>query len=203
MIINKSLSEKAIFSFLLILLNHVSALPSSVDIVYTWVDGGDPEWKRIKNHYLELSNLEKPVSLDSSSDSRFNDHQELKYSLRSIWKYAPFVNHIYIVTMGQKPYWFKEHPKITFIDHKDIFVNLDHLPTFNSQAIEAHLHRIKGLSEYFIYFNDDVFLGNRVRIEDFFTEDNSPLVYLEPHLSPKGMATTPETVYRQCWRNNN
>src|SRR2546429_129022 len=95
---------------------NLTAYP--IDAVYTWVDGSDPEWAKIKNSYLEITQSEKLVLADSSCVSRFTDHQELRYSLRSLNKYAPFINHIYIVTMGQKPSWIRPHPKITFIDHK-------------------------------------------------------------------------------------
>lgn len=173
-----------------------------IDVVYTWVDGNDVEWKKIKNHYLTLIN-NNPVVDDSASDSRFNDHQELKYSLRSLEKYAPFIRHIFIVTMGQKPVWIKEHKKITFIDHKQIFTDHADLPTFNSQAIEAHLHRIPNLSEHFIYFNDDVFLGNKLEACDFFSEEGLPIVFLEPNLSPKAPIPKNATFYRKAWCNTN
>ena len=42
--------------------------------------------------------------------------------------------------------------------HKEIFANPDHLPTFSSPAIEINMHRIPGLSNQFIYSNDDYFL---------------------------------------------
>lgn len=187
-----------------ICIENLCALAFPIDVVYTWVDGNDQEWKKIKNHYLSIHN--KTPSLvqdDSSSDSRFNDHQELKYSLRSILQYAPFVRHIFIVTMGQKPYWIKEHEKITFIDHKDIFKNPEDLPTFNSQAIESHLHRIKELSDHFIYFNDDVFLGKNLTELDFFSESGEPLVFMEPNLSPRHPLAQNATFYRKAWANTN
>ena len=48
------------------------------------------------------------------------------------------------------------------VTHEEIFVNKSHLPTFSSPAIEAHIHRIPGLSQNFIYFNDDVMFGKEV-----------------------------------------
>ena len=85
------------------------------------------------------------------------DNEELRYSLRSIWQFAPWVRHIFVVTNGQIPHWLNiDHPKLTLISHEQIFTNLSHLPTFSSPAIESHLHHIPGLSQKFIYFNDDV-----------------------------------------------
>lgn len=106
------------------------------------------------------------------SHERFADNNELKYSLRSIEKFAPWVNNVYIVTNGQVPVWLDlNHPKVKLVTHQDIFPNKSHLPTFSSPAIECNLHRIQGLSKQFIYFNDDIFLTSSVRKEDFFTQN--------------------------------
>lgn len=56
-----------------------------------------------------------------------------------------------------------------FTSHQEIFVNLSHLPSFSSPAIESHIHRIPGLSDKFIYLNDDVMFGKEVWPDDFYT----------------------------------
>lgn len=157
----------------------ITVFEHPIDIVYLWVDGNDPAWQSIKNSYLsaddstiglpdqESVEIKKISAQDGATDNRYMDNDELRYSLRSVHKYAPFAHHIYIVTMNQKPSWLAPHPKITIIEHKEIFKNLEGLPTFNSHAIESNLHRIPHLQEYFIYFNDDVFLGAPVTPEDF------------------------------------
>jgi UDP-N-acetylglucosamine-lysosomal-enzyme len=95
------------------------------------------------------------------SDNRYRDSEELRYSLRSLVRFAPWIRHIYLVTDNQIPYWLDlSHPRLTVVPHSDIFPNKSHLPVFSSPAIEAHIHRIPGLSQRFIYFNDDVMLGN-------------------------------------------
>ncbi len=177
----------------------------SVDVVYLWVDGNDPVWREVKEQYLvaEEESSRTETTQDAATDNRFADHEELKYSLRSIWKYAPFVHHIYIVTMQQKPSWLQDHPMITFVDHREIFLDLSMLPTFNSQAIESNLHRIPGLQEHFLYFNDDVFLGRPVVSGDFFTVDECVKVLFEASLSPSGPPNQLETTYRRAWRNTN
>ena len=76
----------------------------------------------------------------------FSDFNQLKYSFRSIEMYAPWIRNIFIVTNGQKPSWVKiDHPKISVISHSEIFEDETDLPTFNSMAIEVHLHKIPGL----------------------------------------------------------
>ncbi|XP_011495372.1 PREDICTED: N-acetylglucosamine-1-phosphotransferase subunits alpha/beta [Ceratosolen solmsi marchali] len=143
-----------------------------IDVVYTWVNGSDPQF---------LENLKKYVSATNanSAASRFNDKDELKYSLRSLEMYAPWIRKVYIVTNGQIPNWLDmDNPRVSLISHKDIFINNSHLPTFSSPAIESNIHRIPGLSNKFLYFNDDVILGAAVWPEDFITWANGQKVYL-------------------------
>jgi len=113
------------------------------------------------------------------SASRFEDNDELRYSLRSVEKHAPWVRHIFIVTDGQIPSWLNlDDERVTVVPHADIFVNKSHLPTFSSPAIESHLHRIPGLSDWFIYMNDDVLFGRDVWPDDFVTASGAQKVYL-------------------------
>jgi hypothetical protein len=107
---------------------------------------------------------------ETMSQNRYRDSEELRFSLRSLVKNAPWVRHIYLVTDNQIPYWLNlESTKLTVVSHEQIFANKSHLPVFSSPAIEANLHRIPGLSKKFIYFNDDVFLGMKVFPEDFIS----------------------------------
>ena len=139
-----------------------------VDLVYTWVDGNDEQWRRSKADALAATN--DGIVATAANDARFISSDELKYSLRSVEAFLPWVNHIYLVTSGQSPVWLKkDHPRITVVHHEDIFRDCSNLPTFNSHAIESQLHRIPGLSEHFIYVNDDVFFGRPLRPEFFFT----------------------------------
>jgi len=146
----------------------VTVLNEPVDVVYTWVDGSDPEWARAKSEAWDRTH---PGELHkfAANDERYRSHDELRYSLRSIDYFAPWVNRIFLVTAGQVPAWLNhEDPRIVMVDHRQIFADPSALPTFNSHAIEAQLHRIPGLSEHFLYLNDDVFLGRPVRPELFF-----------------------------------
>lgn len=102
-----------------------------------------------------------------TGDIRYVEHDELRYSLRSVLKYAPWINHIFIVTNNQCPKWLQQHPKITIINQNDIMPPAEY-PTFSSVKIEMYLDRIPGLSEYFIYGCDDFFFGRNVQPSDFF-----------------------------------
>ena len=147
-----------------------------IDIVYTWVNGRDPTWREKKKNYLQST--EHVISKISASEARYRDNQELKYSLRSVYKYAPWINKIYLVTDNQVPEWFNSNNDwVKIVDHQDIFEDHSCLPTFNSMAIETKIHKIKDLSEHFMYFNDDVFLGRECRPSDFFTENMLPYIF--------------------------
>lgn len=117
--------------------------------------------------------------VDVAGMNRYRDNDELRYSLRSLFKYAPWIRRIHLVTNGQVPYWLDiSHPRINVVTHAEIFPNPDHLPVFSSPAIEVHLHRIPGLSRRFVYFNDDVMLGAPVWPDDFETHAAGQKVYL-------------------------
>jgi hypothetical protein len=144
-----------------------------------------------------------PTTQDARGKFRFRSRNELLYSLRSIYQFAPFVNHIYIVTFSQKPKWLKPHPKITIVDHKEIFKESSDLPTFNSQAIEANLHHIPNLSECYIYFNDDVFLGARVRATDFFCKNGQSKVFVAKWRTANGPLEEGDLGFECSWKNTN
>jgi len=141
-----------------------------IDAVYTWVDGGDPAWQARKAAALGDNDWVERVSGQTANNSRFVSRDELRYSLRALHCFAPWVRRIFLVTDDQVPAWLDtEHPQITVVSHREIFGDTGQLPTFNSQAIESRLHRIPGLSEHFLYLNDDVFLGRPVTPDLFFT----------------------------------
>jgi hypothetical protein len=141
-----------------------------IDVVYTWVDGGDPAWRERKARALRENGWVTEASDQTANESRYVSRDELCYSLRALHAFAPWVRHVFLVTDGQVPAWLDtSHPGITVVPHREIFGDTGRLPTFNSQAIESRLHRIPGLAEHFLYLNDDVFLGRPVPPEMFFT----------------------------------
>lgn len=144
-----------------------------VDIVYLWCDSSDSVWQEKKN--TELAKYKKPLDKDSIGECRFIENDELKYSLRSLEKYAPWIRRVYIVTDKQVPKWLDvNNPKVKIIDHTEILPP-EALPTFNSSAIETAIHKIPDLSEHFLFANDDMFFGNYVDKEFFFTDDGEPV----------------------------
>ena len=132
-----------------------------IDFVLLWVDCNDIEWQKKKNIY----------STDKSMDDsavRYQSWDNLVYWFRSVERYAPWVRKIHFVTCGQIPPWLDPtHPKIHLVNHGD-YMPADALPTFNSSAIEIGLHKINGLSNHFVYFNDDMFLTSPIQPEYYY-----------------------------------
>lgn len=143
-----------------------------IDIVIAWVDGSDPEWKALKDSYdsgFAGAATDNTVRTDSDdSDERYRDWDILKYLFRGIENCMPWVRTIHFVSCGQIPVWLNvSHPKLHLVNHRD-YIPSQYLPTFNSHTIELNFHRIEGLSEHFIYFNDDMFITSPLDRHDFF-----------------------------------
>lgn len=145
--------------------------PFDIDLVYLWVNGNDPAWRA--RHDAALGVADRPRGTDDCA-GRYADNSELRYSLRSIEAYAPWVRRIFIVTDRQVPEWLDtSNPKIRIVDHSEI-IPADYLPCFNSNVIEHFIYRIPGLAEHFLYANDDTFLNAPVSAATFFAADGKP-----------------------------
>lgn len=148
--------------------DHLWRVTEPVDLVYTWVDGDDPAWRRSMLAARDGVAADE-VAPSALAESRFTSRDELRYSLRSVEYYASWFRRIHLVTDGQVPAWLDtDHPRITVVDHRDIFTDPDALPVFNSHAIESQLHHIDGLSDRYVYLNDDVFFLRPTDPELFF-----------------------------------
>lgn len=137
-----------------------------IDFVIPWVDDSDKEWRKQKNHYWGVCETE--LNQDGNNAARYRDWDNLQYWFRGVEKFAPWVHKIYFVTWGHLPKWLNvNHPKLVIVNHKD-YIPEEYLPVFSANPIEINFHRIKGLEEHFVYFNDDMFLINPVQKNDFF-----------------------------------
>ena len=131
---------------------------------------------------------EKPLAYADVMAHKFRDWNELLYSMRSIYAYAPWVRTIYVVTSGptQVPAWLDaSHPRVRVVHHAALFDDpATQLPTFNSYAIESVLHRIPGLSNRFLYFNQDFLLAQPVSIATWVQPAAAPGAPASSALSP-------------------
>lgn len=145
-----------------------------IDLVYLWVDGSDPAWRAKRNAFIGKAQDNSP----ENCKGRTADNDELKYSLRSVELYAPWIRKIFIVTDEQMPEWLDtSNPQVRVVDLKEIMP--PHcLPCFNSSLIEKFIYKIPGLAEKFIYANDDMFINRKVTATDFFTPAGFPIVRL-------------------------
>ncbi|MDR3290029.1 MAG: hypothetical protein LBT02_01980 [Rickettsiales bacterium] len=149
-----------------------------VDLVYLWCDSNDVSWQKEKDEFFGLN--KDYLHFHNTSNARYRSNDELKYSLRSVEKYVPFVDNIYIVTYKQKPDWLNtEHPKIHIVDHTEIMPSTS-IPNYNSIAIELCIDNIPDLNEKYIYLNDDFLFGNFCEEKDFFN-GNRPIFYMHKH----------------------
>lgn len=132
-----------------------------IDIVYLWVDGADPLWQAKRDCAYGEWILKNPddLAMFGNTAGRYRDNHELLFNLRALEQFFPSYGHIYLVTDGQIPAWLKPSAHLTVVNHRDLLPGLGTL-SFDSGHIESYLHHIPGLSERFIYFNDDVFLGS-------------------------------------------
>lgn len=141
-----------------------------IDFVVTWVDPSDPLWRAEKNKYLDTahcSSAEAPSDIDAN-EARYRSWDNLHYWFRAIETYAPWVNKIHFITFGHLPKWLNiSHPKLHIVRHED-YIPAEYLPVFSSHPIELLMHKIPGLAEQFVYFNDDFFLTAPTKPEDFF-----------------------------------
>ncbi|MGV8884047.1 MAG: stealth family protein [Microbacteriaceae bacterium] len=136
-----------------------------IDMVFSWVDGTDVEFQRARARQMQSY----VVGEGDDHEARFRQLDELRYALRSVHLFAPWVRRIFVVTDSPAPYWLAEHPGVTIVRSEDFFADPSVLPTHNSQAVESQLQHIPGIAEHFLYSNDDMFFGRPVTPGMFFS----------------------------------
>ena len=172
-----------------------------VDVVYTWVNSNDTDWQAmLVKHTPKPEESEKDNSRIIDKD-RFENRDELKYSLRSLFKFAPWVRHVYIVSNCAPPAWFDEtNSKVSWVYHEAI-IEPEHLPTFSSHAIESAIHKVPGLGEHYLYFNDDIFLVKPLSKLDFFSPNGLAKIRLENYGMVHGELDEKDPDYLNAARN--
>jgi Stealth protein CR2, conserved region 2/Stealth protein CR3, conserved region 3/Stealth protein CR4, conserved region 4/Stealth protein CR1, conserved region 1 len=144
---------------------HAGDVTFDIDMVFSWVDGNDPEFRARRAAVM----ADYVVGEGDDADARIRQLDELKYALRSVHAFAPWVRRIFIATDSLAPEWLAPHPKVTIVRAADHFSDLSALPVYNSHAVESQLHHIPGLAEHFLYSNDDMFFGRVLWPTMFFS----------------------------------
>jgi hypothetical protein len=145
--------------------DHATDITFDIDLIFSWVDGNSVEYQRARAAQAKRH----VVGEGDDAAARFRQIDELKYALRSVYMFAPWVRNIYIATDSPVPEWLGDHPRVRVVRSEEFFSDLSYLPTHNSQAVESQLHHIEGLSEHFLYSNDDMFFGRPVAPSMFFS----------------------------------
>lgn len=136
-------------------------MQDKIDFVIPWVDGSDLDWINERKKY-------QVERIEDASVTRYRDWDNLQYWFRGVEKFAPWVHKIHFITWGHIPKWLnKDHPKLNIVTHPE-FIPKKYLPVFSANPIELNIHRIKGLKEHFVYFNDDTFIIRPINKKDFF-----------------------------------
>lgn len=157
-----------------------------IDAVYTWVDGDDPVWRE-RFEAAKARAEGREYHPEAQAANRFRTVDELRYSLRSLAMYAPWIRRVFLVTDGQTPSWLDtSNPRITVLDHRDVFTDPSVLPVFNSSAIISQLHHIPDLAEHYLYLNDDVFFGQDARPSHFWLAGGIAKVFPSRRVRPFG-----------------
>ena len=171
-----------------------------VDLVYLWVDGNDIEWLNKKNAFLSKI---KGLPIEGTSKARTANNDELLYSLRSAEKNAPWIRKIFIVTDEQQPSWLNiKNSRVEIIDIRQILPP-EALPCYNSVVIEYFLYKIPGLSEHFIYANDDMFFHKKITPDFFFdSKTGFPIIRLQRAILGKWTNKFKDrfNIYRNVYR---
>ena len=142
----------------------------TIDAVVTWVDTTDPVWIAAYN-YNTGKKLEESKEQERWTPRSADPEAELSTCLELIRKNMPWIRKTFVVT------GFRQHPKCLkdeiLIDHQDLGLG----PVFNSHAIETSLHKIPGLAENFVYFNDDFYVRKPVSPSVFINHKDQCLLH--------------------------
>ena len=135
-----------------------------IDLIIPYVNCSDRNW---------IQDFIRTTKLHTPSQVRYRSWGTLKYLLRGVEKYMPFIRNVILIVsrQSQVPIWINQKT-VRVVYHED-YIPKQFLPTFNSCTIESYLWNIPDLSDHIIYFNDDIFPINTMYVGDFFT-GNTP-----------------------------
>lgn len=163
-----------------------------VDLVVPFVDNGEYVWR--KTFYDYCKKTKQYDRMGSIEGPRFDNPELFEYCLRCVDKFMPWIRKIHLIVSNieQVPEYINKE-KTHIVLHKDIIPE-KYLPTFNSSMIEMFITNIEGLSEHFIYINDDMYALSPLSKEDFFTDDGK----IKMNFSIKNILDNDNQFRRMC-----
>jgi len=173
-----------------------------IDYVFPFVDGNEKVWKQTYINYCNKNKLYD--KLENIEGSRFKDFGLLPTLIQCIKTNMPWIRKIHIIVSNieQLPSIIREDTKVNIVLHKDI-IPQEFLPTFNSTTIEMFIHNIEGLSEHFIYGNDDMYPISKLQPNDFFSEDGSKIKVMFKKEELNKFLILANQFRKVCWNNTN
>jgi hypothetical protein len=165
-----------------------------IDLVYAWCDDADPKWRAKR----ETTAARFGVTFDAVHNGacRYRGGDMLRYSLRSAFRFAPWVRNVFVVMDDDQsvPDWpeLKEN-RIKVVRHSEIMPR-EILSCFSSGVIEHHIARIPGLADRYLYANDDTLFWEETPPSFFFARDGYPYFRFGAHRKPS--ANDVEQDYR-------
>lgn len=170
-----------------------------VDLVITSVFPRK-KWVESRNYYKALETGEDLGDYDTNGDCRYRDFNLLRFWFRSIEKNCNWYHKVFLIVQDedQIPGWLDtSNPKLRVVFHRE-FIPEELLPTYSTNTIELHMHRIPDLSEKFVYFNDDMFILQPVKESRFFI-DGKPVYNYQTKSESARQYTNP---FLKMLRNN-
>ncbi|WP_230085400.1 MULTISPECIES: stealth family protein [Arthrobacter] len=177
---------------------HAFDIHFPVDIVFSWVDGSSPEYQRARRE----QEVGAVLGEGDRHESRFRQIDELKYALRSIYMFAPWIRQIFIATDSPAPQWLADHPRVRLVRSTEHFTDPSVLPTHNSMSVESQLHHIPGLAEHYLYSNDDMFFGRPLAPAMFFSPGGITRFMLSPNRIGLGEGSAERSGFENSARVN-
>lgn len=142
-----------------------------IDYVIPMVFDDDPLWR---SDFMRLKRIYHESAYYAACWRSLGTERLL---VKAIRRFMPWVGviHILLARKSQVRDWMMEED-VHIVYHRG-FIPSEYLPTFNANTIEMFLHRIPGLSERFIYGNDDIYPLSPLKEECFFDGDVPCQIY--------------------------
>jgi hypothetical protein len=165
-------------------------MEATVDALYRWINPVAGAKKLIQCLLVDPN----PTVAAMNCVQRYRDNGELRFSLRSICRYAPWIRRIHILGEGDPPEWLRVGGKISWVDSVALMKRHGQEPQPNSETQKLFIAAVPGLSEKFMIFDDDWFLGDVTSERDFYADGDVPIhpesLYLHGSHAPTAWTKT-------------